>query len=33
MKEGVIAMWIAGEPATERARELIAGLGFPVARP
>jgi hypothetical protein len=26
-------MWIAGEAATERALELIAGLGFPVARP
>jgi prephenate dehydrogenase len=33
MKEGVIAMWIAGEAATNRAQELIAGLGFPVARP
>jgi prephenate dehydrogenase len=33
MTEGVIAMWIAGEAATERAQELIAGLGFPVARP
>ncbi len=33
MKEGVVAMWIAGETATERAQELIAGLGFPVARP
>jgi prephenate dehydrogenase len=33
MKEGVIAMWIAGEAATGRAQELIAGLGFPVARP
>jgi prephenate dehydrogenase len=33
MKEGVIAMWIAGEAATDRAQELIAGLGFPVARP
>jgi hypothetical protein len=33
MKEGVIAMWIAGETATDRAQELIAGLGFPVARP
>jgi prephenate dehydrogenase len=33
MKEGVVAMWIAGESATERAQELIAGLGFPVARP
>jgi prephenate dehydrogenase len=33
MKEGVVAMWIAGEAATERAQELICGLGFPVARP
>ena len=33
MTEGVIAMWIAGEAASERALELIAGLGFPVARP
>jgi prephenate dehydrogenase len=33
MTEGVVAMWIAGEAATERAQELIAGLGFPVARP
>ncbi len=33
MKEGVVAMWIAGETAAERAQELISGLGFPVARP
>ncbi|MGH2893362.1 MAG: prephenate dehydrogenase/arogenate dehydrogenase family protein [Solirubrobacteraceae bacterium] len=33
MTEGVVAMWIAGETATERAQALIAGLGFPVARP
>jgi prephenate dehydrogenase len=33
MKEGVIAMWIAGDAAANRAQELIAGLGFPVARP
>jgi prephenate dehydrogenase len=33
MTEGVIAMWIDGEAATHRAQELIAGLGFPVARP
>jgi prephenate dehydrogenase len=33
MTEGVVAMWIAGEAATDRALELIAGLGFPVARP
>jgi prephenate dehydrogenase len=33
MKEGVVALWVAGELATGRAQELIAGLGFPVARP
>jgi prephenate dehydrogenase len=33
MSEGVVAMWIAGESATERAQALIADLGFPVARP
>jgi prephenate dehydrogenase len=33
MKEGVIAMWIAGQESTDRAQELIADLGFPVARP
>ncbi len=33
MSEGVVAMWIAGESATERAQALVAGLGFPVARP
>jgi prephenate dehydrogenase len=33
MTEGVVAMWIAGESATERAQALIADLGFPVARP
>ncbi len=33
MTEGVVAMWISGEAATERARALIGGLGFPVARP
>jgi hypothetical protein len=27
----VVALWIAGERDAERARELIAGLGFPVA--
>jgi prephenate dehydrogenase len=29
--QGVVALWIAGERETARARELIAGLGFPVA--
>ena len=32
MSEGVVALWIAGEPAADRAQELVAGLGFPVAR-
>jgi prephenate dehydrogenase len=29
--QGVVALWIAGERETARARELIAELGFPVA--
>ena len=33
MREGVIALWIAGADAAERAEELVVGLGFPVARP
>jgi prephenate dehydrogenase len=32
MREGVIALWIAGERAAGRAQELVAKLGFPVAR-
>jgi prephenate dehydrogenase len=32
MSEGVVAMWIAGEREAERAEELVARLGFPVAR-
>lgn len=32
MREGVVALWIAGEPAAQRAEALVAGLGFPVAR-
>jgi prephenate dehydrogenase len=32
MSEGVVALWIAGEQAAARAEELVAGLGFPVAR-
>ena len=32
MTEGVIALWVSGQPAAERAQELISGLGFPVAR-
>ncbi len=31
MSEGVVALWIAGEDAARRARELVVGLGFPVA--
>ena len=31
MSEGVIALWISGEAPAARARELIAGLGFPVS--
>ena len=33
MREGVVALWIAGADAAERAQELVVGLGFPVARP
>ena len=32
MTEGVVALWIAGNDGAERAQELVAGLGFPVAR-
>jgi hypothetical protein len=32
MSEGVVALWISGEQAALRAQELVAGLGFPVAR-
>jgi prephenate dehydrogenase len=32
MSEGVIALWIAGEEQARRAEELVATLGFPVAR-
>jgi len=31
-RQGVVALWIAGEPQAGRARELIAGLGFPVVQ-
>lgn len=30
---GTVALWIAGEGPAQRARELISGLGFPVAAP
>ncbi len=32
MSEGVVALWITGDRAAQRAQELVAGLGFPVAR-
>ena len=32
MSEGVVALWIAGDEPAVRAEELVAGLGFPVAR-
>ncbi len=31
-RQGVIALWVGGELPAGRAQELIAGLGFPVAR-
>jgi prephenate dehydrogenase len=32
MSEGVVALWVGGESAAARTEELVAGLGFPVAR-
>jgi prephenate dehydrogenase len=32
MSDGVVALWITGEPAATRAEQLVAGLGFPVVR-
>jgi prephenate dehydrogenase len=32
MKEGVVALWIAGEAPARRAEALVVSLGFPVAR-
>jgi prephenate dehydrogenase len=32
MSDGVVALWIAGAQAANRAQELVIGLGFPVAR-
>jgi prephenate dehydrogenase len=32
MSEGVVALWIAGQAQAERTEELVAKLGFPVAR-
>ncbi len=33
MTEGVVALWIAGEPTAARAEQIIQGAGFPVFRP
>ena len=33
MSEGVVALWIAGQEASDRAQELARGLGHPVVRP
>jgi prephenate dehydrogenase len=33
MSDGVVALWIAGAQAADRAQQLVVGLGFPVARP
>jgi prephenate dehydrogenase len=33
MSEGVVALWVAGEEAADRAQEMVERLGFPVARP
>ena len=32
MSEGVVALWIAGEEPAQRTEQLVAKLGFPVAR-
>jgi hypothetical protein len=32
MREGVVALWIAGEDGARRTEQLVSGLGFPVAR-
>jgi len=32
MREGVVALWIAGDEPAARAQQLVAELGFPVAR-
>jgi prephenate dehydrogenase len=33
MREGVVALWVAGDAAADRAEQLIAEQGHPVARP
>ena len=32
MSEGVVALWIAGDEPARRTEQLVAKLGFPVAR-
>ena len=32
MSQGVVALWMRGEEQARRAEELVAALGFPVAR-
>jgi prephenate dehydrogenase len=31
-RQGVVALWIAGEEQAERTHQLVASLGFPVVR-
>ncbi len=33
MRDGVVALWIAGDAAANRAEALVSQLGYPVARP
>jgi prephenate dehydrogenase len=33
MRDGVVALWIAGDDAAQRAESLVSELGYPVARP
>jgi prephenate dehydrogenase len=33
MRDGVVALWIAGDAAADRAEALVSALGYPVARP
>jgi hypothetical protein len=33
MRDGVVALWIAGDEAADRAELLVGDLGYPVARP
>jgi hypothetical protein len=30
--QGVVSLWVAGDERAGRAQQLVAGLGFPVAR-